>query len=55
MNYQNEFNKELKEKIEKDSHRILLNLMKWLYVNHKEVLREWEKTQGKLNIEFLKK
>lgn len=55
MSYQNEFNKELKEKIEKDAHRILIELTKWLYVNHREVLREWEKIQGNINIEFLGK
>ena len=29
------------------------SLVKFLYDNHKKILREWEKTQGKLRIEFL--
>ena len=30
-----------------------IDLIKWLYDNHKDVLREYEKTKGKLRIEFL--
>jgi len=29
------------------------DLVKWLYDNHKDVLREYEKTKGKLRVEFL--
>jgi hypothetical protein len=53
MSFQNEFDKNMKKKIEKDAHRTLMKLIKWLYDNHKEVLREWEKTQGNVSIEFL--
>lgn len=30
-----------------------VELIKWLYDNHKKVLIEWEKTKGDLRIEFL--
>lgn len=54
MSFQNEL-KEIEKRMNKDAHIILINLFKWLYVNHKDVLREWEKTQGNLQIEFLGK
>ena len=30
-----------------------INLVKWLYDNYKDILREYERTRGKLKIEFL--
>jgi hypothetical protein len=52
--------KEIKDKIENDlekineiSNRKFIELTKWLYNNHLEILREWEKTQGKVRVEFL--
>jgi len=29
------------------------DLVKWLYDNHRSILREYEKTKGNLNIHFL--
>ena len=30
-----------------------IDLVKWLYSNHLNILREWEKSKGNLRIEFL--
>jgi hypothetical protein len=30
-----------------------IELLRWLYENHYEILREYEKTKGKLRIAFL--
>lgn len=30
-----------------------IDLVKWLYDNHKDILREYEKTKGNLGVEFL--
>jgi hypothetical protein len=42
------------EKITKISNKNYIDLIQWLYNNHKEVLREYEKTKGNLQVEFLK-
>ena len=44
--------KEIKKEVEKHSLKSYMELVKWLYDNHKDVLREWEATRGKLRIEF---
>ena len=45
--------KKLEKKIRKFSIQDSIKLIKWLYDNHRDILREWEATQGKLRIEFL--
>lgn len=45
--------KEQLEKLLTDSWERNTDLIRWLYFNHKKVLREYEKTKGKLNVEFL--
>ena len=44
--------KKLFEKINAESTKRYLSLVKFLYDNHKPILREWEATQGSLRIEF---
>ena len=43
----------LEKKIRKNSIKDCIKLVKWLYDNYKDVLREWEATQGKLRVEFV--
>jgi len=43
----------IEKKVNKDAHKLFIELVKWLYDNHKDVLREYEKTHGNLRIEFL--
>jgi hypothetical protein len=45
--------KRLKEIISKDAINNYIKLTKWLYDNHKEVLREYEATLGNLRVEFI--
>lgn len=53
MKTKKKFNyKEIRKAVEKHSIESYMELVKWLYDNHKEVLREWEATKGKLRIEF---
>ena len=42
----------LKKIINKNAIQSYSKLIKWLYDNHREVLREYEKTLGNLQIEF---
>lgn len=46
-------NKEQLEKLMEISNKQYIDLIKWLYDTHKNILREYEKTKGKLRIEFL--
>ena len=45
--------KEIKKQMTEISNRLYLELVKWLYDNHKDILREYEKTKGRIQIEFL--
>ena len=47
--------KKLFSKVEMESTKRYLKLVKWLYENYKPVLREWEATQGNLCVEFADK
>ena len=42
----------LRRRISKTSTESYVKLVHWLYLNHKEVLREYEATLGNLRIEF---
>jgi len=42
----------LRRRISKTSTESYIQLIKWLYDNHKDVLREWEATRGNLRVEF---
>lgn len=41
------------DRINEISNSKFIDLTKWLYDNHREILREWEKTQGNVRVEFL--
>ena len=45
-------NKEWKQ-LYTSQNRKHIDLIKWLYDNYKDILREYEKTKGKLQVEFL--
>jgi hypothetical protein len=49
----NNLSKENLKKLAEIANKQYTDLVKWLYDNHKDVLRKWEATQGKLRIEFL--
>ena len=51
--YLRENKQKLEKIIKKDAIKNHIKLIKWLYDNHKEILREWEATQGKLRVGFL--
>jgi hypothetical protein len=44
--------KKLRKIIEKHSIETYMELIRWLYDNYIDILREWEATQGNLRIEF---
>jgi len=44
--------KKLEKEIRKNSIQDCIKLVKWLYDHHKDILREWEATRGKLRVEF---
>lgn len=44
---------ELEKRINKSSTENYIKLVNWLYSNHKDILREWEATQGDLRVEFV--
>ena len=48
-----EFTKKETEIIYSNLNKKYFELIKWLYDNHQEVLREYERIIGKLRVEFL--
>lgn len=44
--------KELRKKINKNAIEHHLKLVRWLYINYKGILREYERTLGNLRVEF---
>lgn len=42
----------LRRRINKTSLESYMKLMHWLYLHHRDVLREYEKTLGNMRVEF---
>ena len=43
---------EIEKKVNKFAYKDYVELIKFLYDNHRAVLREWEATRGNLRVEF---